>query len=588
MKIKIEQTPLNLPKISETSKASYIGYILIVLAVIGIVFLSPLIFAFGKSGSRAQVLGKDYRTLSKKEIIAKLENDFPLNTEIKLFAKDRLYIIKPSSIDAKINTGKMASTILYRRLNLGVKNYVTAFFEAKDFDLEVDVDIDKLETEINMIADQIDKPFIPTEIINEKASLKIKDGELGVEVDRSKLREDVLSILRKYTMDDENVVPVYIIGVLPTDSQKTAAIEMAKKLTNKKIFLNWENNKNEVLTESIISWVDFESSCNNDKVYEYVTNFNNSVKQLPRDASFRFENNKVTQFEASRDGFEIDLVKMSNDVCTNINVWANQNEMEITYELPLIKTVAKIQTNDVNDLGIKELIGRGTSSFRHSSEIRNWNVEKGAEIINRVLVAPGETFSFIKNLGEVSLDNGFKKAYVINKGKTVLDVGGGICQVSTTLFRAMLNAGLNITDRKGHAYRVGYYEEDSKPGFDATVFIPNPDLKFVNDTGKYVLIQSFYDGVNKTLAYEIYGTSDGRKVEIANYKQWDATPAPPDVWIDDPTLKPGQVVKDESKVPGLKTSFDWKVTKDGNILHQKTYVTSYVPWAAVYRRGPQI
>jgi vancomycin resistance protein YoaR len=175
------------------------------------------------------------------------------------------------------------------------------------------------------------------------------------------------------------------------------------------------------------------------------------------------------------------------------------------------QTAAKIKTGDINKFGIRELIGKGESSFSHSSEIRNHNVAKGAEIVNQILVAPGEEFSFIKNLGEVSSEVGFKKAYVIKQGKTELDVGGGICQVSTTLFRAALNAGLDITERKAHAYRVSYYEEDSKPGFDATVFIPKPDLRFINDTDNHILIQSRYDGNKKHLTYEIFGTNDGRK-----------------------------------------------------------------------------
>lgn len=187
------------------------------------------------------------------------------------------------------------------------------------------------------------------------------------------------------------------------------------------------------------------------------------------------------------------------------------------------------------------------------------------------------------------MEAGFKNAYIIKEGHTILDVGGGICQVSTTLFRAMLDAGLNIIERQAHAYRVVYYEEDSKPGFDATVFIPSPDLKFINDTSNYVLIRSIYDGTNKSLVYEIYGTNDGRKIEISNYKQWGAQPAPPDIYNDDPTLPVGTVVQDEHKVPGLNTSFDWKVTKaDGTVLHQKTYTSNFVPWAAVYRRGTKI
>lgn len=569
-------------------KNNHILIISLAIAFVILIFCLPLILGFGKSGAGTMVLERDYSLLSKKEIMNKLKNDFLYNGMVVVTNSGREFKIKLDDISASIDYDKMASTMLYRRLNLGIKNYVMAFLEKKDFELIVTWDKTKLGAEIIRISEQIDKPYIPTEIILEEKIIKIKDGELGVEVDKNELANLIVNKLQKYSMDKSDVIPTKLLGIIPNENEKIEAINLAKKIIEKKVSFNWEGSSNPISTETMISFIGFDKNCNNNKVFEFVSSFSNSVKQSPRDASFKFENNKVISFESSRDGFEVDQNKMNNDICQNLKEWSNSDKIEIKYELPLIKTMAKIKTDEVNDLGIKELIGRGTSSFRHSSEIRNWNVEKGAEIVNRILVAPGETFSFIKNLGEVSLDNGFKKAYVINKGKTVLDVGGGICQVSTTLFRAMLDAGLDITDRKGHAYRVSYYEEDSKPGFDATVFIPNPDLKFINDTGSYVLIQSFYDGVKKTLTYEIYGTKDGRKTEISNYKQWDASAAPPDVWIDDPTLRPGQVVKDESRVPGLKTSFDWKVTKEGEILHQKTYVTNYVPWAAVYRRGPQI
>ncbi len=575
------------PLTGQGRKTPYIVLFLGIVGLLGIILISPLIFAFGKTGKEAKVLGLSYATLNKKEIGEKLNNDFDFDKNINLIYGDQNFEIKMSSVSAKINTNKMVSTLLYRRLNQGIKSYITAFWENKDFELEINWDKNKLGEEINKIADQINKPFIPTEIVA-NGQIKIKEGSLGLEVDKDKLALEVVSILKKYLINEKNIIPVNVIGTLPTDEEKSKALELAQKLSNKKIVFYWEGNKTDALPATLISFVGFGKSCNTDKIAEYTVNFNNSIKKEPQNASFKFENGKVLQFESAKDGYVIDETKMKGDICQNLETWSNNSDGEIKYEIPLIKSQPKIKTDEVNNLGIKELIGRGTSSFRHSSDIRNYNVQKGAGIVNRILVAPNETFSFIKNLGEVTLDNGFKQAYVINKGKTVLDVGGGICQVSTTLFRAMLDAGLNITDRKGHAYRVSYYEEDSKPGFDATVFIPNPDLKFVNDTGNYVLIQSFYDGVKKTLAYEIYGTKDGRKVEISNYKQWDASPAPPDVWIDDPTLPPGKVVKDESKVPGLKTSFDWKVTKDGQIIHQKTYVTNYTPWAAVYRRGPQL
>lgn len=565
-----------------------IGLIIIILGLVSTILVSPLILAFGKSGRGTMVLGHDYSVLSKNEIVAKLNNDFPFDKNIKLTNGDRVYEVKVSSLSAEIDTEKTASTLLYRRLNSGIRSYVMAFLEKKDFGLEVVWDKNKLGEEITKIADQINRPFIPTEIVYHAGKISTTVGEIGLELDKNELANQIVTDLKSYNIANTNKLPIKSIGELPNRDEEEKAIGLAQKIVSKKITFYWDNRTDELLAETSVNFVGFDNSCNLENIADYVKVFSASVKQDPRDASFKFENNKVLQFESSRDGYAIDVKKMINDICKNIVGWANDGQKEIKYDLPLITTLAKVKTNEVNDLGIKELIGRGTSSFRHSSDIRNFNVQKGSEIVNRILVAPGDTFSFIKSLGEVTLDNGFKQAYVINKGKTVLDVGGGICQVSTTLFRAMLDAGLNITDRKGHAYRVSYYEEDSKPGFDATVFIPNPDLKFVNDTSNYVLIQSFYDGVKKTLAYEIYGTNDGRKSEISNYKQWDAAPAPPDVWIDDPTLPPGKVVKDESKVPGLKTSFDWKVTRNGEILHQKTYVTNYVPWAAVYRRGPQI
>jgi len=564
--------------------------LIITVSISGTILSLPLALAFGKSGRDIKVLGKDFSMLSKREILGRLDRDFPLMGTIKLNEKmskdDRLFIVELSSIAAEIDKEKMISDLLYRRINQGLLKYIGAFFQGRDFKLEIKLDDSKFDKEIDRIASQIEKPFIPSELLIEKGEVKVKDGQLGKRVDINILKENILKIITGYNLDNRVEIPVEIIGFLPKADIKLEVIKKASKLINKKIVLTWEEEKSEVEKAQIINWIGFGDGCNLNKISGFVETFDNSIKREPREAVFKFENGKVVEFEASRDGFLIDSAKLKETLCQEISNWTESEKKEIVVELPLILIAPKINTESVNDLGIKELLGRGTSSFRHSSTIRNFNVEKGSSIINRILVAPDETFSFLKALGEVTLDNGYKKAYVIKKGKTELDVGGGVCQVSTTFFRAILDAGLDITERHAHAYRVSYYEEDNRPGFDATVFIPSPDLKFINDTGHHLLIQSIYDGKNKKLIYEIYGTSDGRKVEISNYRQWDAQPAPPDVWIDDPTLSPGKVVKDESKVPGLKASFEWKVTKNGEVLHQKTFSSAYVPWAAVYRRGP--
>jgi vancomycin resistance protein YoaR len=560
---------------------------IIIAIVLGVILFLPLIISFGKSGRETAVLGKNYSLLGKKEIEEKLQKDFPLPEEIILSDDERQFNLNLASLSAKVNEEKMVSNLLYRRLNQGLSKYIMAYFKKNEFDLEISVDNKKLEEKLTEISGQIEKPFIPSELVLEKGKVVIKDGQLGKKVEVVALKNNILLNLKKYR-SEEISIPVTTLGQLPTLEQKELTMKNAEKLIVKKIFLKWMEEKSEMEKETLINFLSFDNRCQEEKVKEYIESFNESIKKEAKDAAFKFENGKVIEFEAAKNGYSVDKDKFIDLVCSQLYSWKDSQEIEIIVELPLIMTEPKIKTDEVNNLGIKELLGRGTSSFRHSSEIRNFNVEKGSSIVNRILVAPDETFSFVKNLGEVTMESGYKKAYIIRAGKTELDVGGGICQVSTTLFRAILDAGLPITERKAHAYRVSYYEEDSKPGFDATVFIPSPDLKFVNDTGHHLLIQSTYDGKIKKLTYEIYGTSDGRKVEISNYRQWDAAPAPPDVWIDDPTLPPGKVVKDESRIPGLKTSFEWKVTRGEEIIHQKTFVSSYVPWAAVYRRGPSL
>lgn len=561
--------------------------ILIIISILFLAlasFLAPLGFGFGKTGKETTVLGKNYSLLGKKEIINKLELEFPMVGNLVFIEGERAFTVNLASISAKINTDQTASNLLFRRLKQGIGKYIRAFFQNKDFELVVDFDEEKLTKIITEIAAQIDKPFIPAEIILDK-KVEIVDGELGQSTNQDRFKEMIVDRLKRYEIEGEATIPIDKVGEVPNDKEKETALEMAKDYVGKSVTFEDGEVSTEVNDKVLVNWINFGGGCQQQKINEFVDNLSQSLKKEAQDAVFNFEGGKVVDFLPAKEGYSIDGEKMKTEICRNFLNWRNLGKKNIISGLPLIKVQPKINNSDVNNLGIKELLGRGTSSFKHSSEIRNWNVEKGASIVNRILVPPGETFSFIKSLGEVSLDNGYKKAYIIRQGKTELDVGGGICQVSTTLFRAMLDAGVNIVARQAHAYRVSYYEEDTKPGFDATVFIPKPDLTFVNDTSHHILIQSYYDGNNKKLTYEIYGTSDGRKTVIDNYKQWGAAPAPPDVWIDDPTLPAGKVVKDESRVPGLKTAFDWTVTRNGEVINQKTFTSSFVPWAAVYRRG---
>ena len=213
------------------------------------------------------------------------------------------------------------------------------------------------------------------------------------------------------------------------------------------------------------------------------------------------------------------------------------------------------------------------------------NVALTAAKLNGILLAPGETFSFNQTIGDVSAETGFQQAYIIKEGRTVLGDGGGVCQDSTTMFRAALDAGLEIVQRNAHAYRVSYYEQNSPAGIDATVYSPSPDFKFKNDTPAHILIQTTVNTGANYLKIEVYGTSDGRVSTISNARLWDQVPPPPALYQDDPSLPNGQVKQIDWEAWGAKAAFDWKVVRGSETLHEKTFYSNYRPWQAVYLRG---
>lgn len=553
-----------------------------------IILLAPLVLNYNKSGNNTFVVDKDYSHLSRSEIINRLNQDFIIPQKINLQFDTQVFYLNTASISASINTDKTAGSLLYRRLDEGIFKYIKYFFNPKKFSLKIDYDDKQLNEVVENIASQIEKPFVPTELVLKNKNITVSPGVSGLFVNQELIKKTIVNNLEFAKFNDSILIETKVVGEIPNSTQVEQTIDRAKKIIDKSIVLSTDLDTITIDDQTLISWIDFNNGYQLDKINIYTQNIAKSFTKDPVDAVFKFQDGQVTEFKPAQNGIIVNPDSLSQEIMASfINLEkSNEKQEKLTPSFESIEP--KIKNSDVNDLGIKELLGKGTSTFWHSSAIRNINITKGSSIVNRILVAPGDTFSFVKSLGEVSLAAGYKQAYIIRQGKTELDVGGGVCQVSTTLFRAMLDAGLNITERKNHAYRVSYYEEDSKPGFDATVFIPSPDLKFVNDTAHHVLIQSVLDMDNRRLTYEIYGTSDGRKVNISNYRQWDSTPPPPDVWIDDPTLPVGKVVKDEQAIRGLKTAFDWTVTdKDGNILHQKTFQSNFAAWAAVYRRGPQ-
>lgn len=306
----------------------------------------------------------------------------------------------------------------------------------------------------------------------------------------------------------------------------------------------------------------------------------------PVEALFTFQNGKVLSFRASSDGQEVNMRALKSQVAAKTqNLVLEEKPQTIIISLPIKVLKPKITTDKVNSFGIKELIGLGTSLFQHSIPNRVYNITLASTRLNGILIPPGEVFSFNKALGDVSAFTGYQQAYVIQNGKTVLGDGGGVCQVSTTLFRAALNAGLPIIERTAHAYRVGYYEQDSPPGIDATVYGPSVDLKFKNDTGKHILIQTAIDPNVERLTFMLYGTKDGRIAIVNKPVILSQTPPLPPNYQDDPTIPKGVIKQIDFEAWGANVYFTRQVVKDGKTIISDKFVSNFQPWQAIYLRG---
>lgn len=323
-----------------------------------------------------------------------------------------------------------------------------------------------------------------------------------------------------------------------------------------------------------------------EKLHEILAPYIETINKDPIDALFTFQNGKVTTFKPSEEGRIVDI----DDIKKNLNyqfekILAKQKTQKIIIPIAVRVLSPKVTTDKANNLGIKELIGVGESLFRGSIQNRIYNVSLAASRFQGVLIAPGEVFSFNKILGDVSSFTGYKQAYIIQNGKTILGDGGGVCQVSTTFFRALLNAGLPIVERNQHSYRVGYYEQDSPPGLDATIYVPSVDLKFKNDTNEYILIQTQINQETQQLSIFLYGTLDGRVINISQPIITNRIPPPPDLYQDDSTLPKGTIKQVDFKAEGSKVTFTREVTKNGKRIIFDNFISNYAPWQSVYLRG---
>lgn len=376
------------------------------------------------------------------------------------------------------------------------------------------------------------------------------------------------------------------IEVNPTQPQTTDAnLAFVKEKAEKVIFApltitlgdkKWELHPTKKL--EFLTYDEAKQDLGFDKAVfrTYLDSLAPEVNELPRGSVATTSDNKVIGFILNQAGLEL-------------NIEASADAVREAYfkQEPAVELKTKSVSGPINPAayGIIALLGEGKSKFTGSAQGRINNLSLAAERTNGVLVPPGSVYSMNDSIGEVSGKTGYDTAYIIVGSRTVLGEGGGVCQTSTTLFRAVLNAGLPIVSRHPHAYRVGYYELESPPGIDASIFQPSLDFQFKNDTPNYILVESSVDLDQKQLTFKLYGTPDGRKVEMTEPVISSQSPPPAPSYQDDPTLAKGVTKQVDFAAWGANVSFTRTVTRDDKVLYNDVFKTNYQPWRAVYLVG---
>lgn len=386
-------------------------------------------------------------------------------------------------------------------------------------------------------------------------------------------------------IDDLSLEPIYLNlsndePKITIDNSKDAFEKVEKALELFPAKITYEKNEWLIDKNQAAQWLAFkyndasyeiELGFNHDLVAQYLNNLSSKINIEAKEGKFKIAGSRVAEFQASRTGKALNIEQSIAEIEKSF-FQENKNSVALVVD----ESQPAVEVGSVNDLGIKELVGVGQSNFSGSPVNRRKNIKVGSSSINGILIKPGEEFSLVKALGEIDGAHGYFPELVIKGNETKPEYGGGLCQIGTTMFRVCLDAGLPITERRPHSYRVVYYEP---AGMDATIYSPRPDLKCINDTGHYLLLQTRIDG--NLLYFELWGTKDGRTVELTKPILSNITSPPAMKTIKTTDLEVGQKKCTESSHKGADAVFTRIITKANGEKVEEKWESHYRPWQAV-------
>ncbi len=580
---------------SRTKKAS-----ILTAGGVGLLALLYLVYAMlflGRVYPNVFVGSSQYSGLKESEVTARLTKavEATLAQPLNLTFEDKTYTIsaKDANWEADLNATVTAVMGMGRDRDWywNIYDRITAPVYNRALTITAKQDDNYLTTTIATIAEAVDTPAVDATATFDEGKLVVTHQKDGQVINQEELSRDILNRWSSGSTHPIELKRQTAKPAIVVDDEEILRAK-AEELAAGKLSLVWPTGKKELTTDEMRSLVDFigtkkpgvlgntqilTAAFTENRSKSFLQELANaSINEPAKEPKLGIKEGKVTILEAAGQGKVVDIETSAAAVLAALQA-TSVEPVTLTFKT----AEPTITAENLDSLGIKEIIGRGETNFTGSPTNRRINIINGVRLLQSTLVKPGDEFSTVKTLGAVDGTTGFLPELVIKENKTTPEYGGGLCQVSTTLFRSVLAAGLRVTERQNHSYRVSYYEPPI--GLDATIYLPKPDFKFHNDTGNHILVQG--QVIGNRVIFELWGTKDGRTSAVSDPIVTNILPPPPEVRVETDTLFRGEVKQTEKPHEGATAVAYYTVMKDGKVLHKQTFKSVYKPWAAKFLVG---
>jgi vancomycin resistance protein YoaR len=595
--------------------AALLGGLLLFTLSIGVTTGGYQLYYAGHIFPGISVAGVDISDLTPEEAALRLNQSltYPYAGQILFREGDKVWLAAPAQLGMVFDVGASVQSAYRVGRSGGLFGSLAAQVNAWQggvnvppvilFDGRVAYDY------LQAIAAQIDKPVVEASLTIEGTQVIDTPGQVGrlLNVDAS-----MVNLMAQLQSFQDGEVTLVIEAQSPQVLDARAPAATARQILSAPLTLSLPNMQsgdpgpwvvdvqtlaNMLLVERAVSLTvpagsgeQYQVSLNVTVLQPFLEGISASLDRGPENARFIF-NDDTRQLDLIRSaviGRKLDVSATIAAIQQKILQGEHNIPLELIYTQPAVGNDATAQS-----LGIAALVSEQSTYFRGSNSERIQNIQAASTRFHGLLVAPGQTFSMAEALGDISLENGFQEALIISNGRTITGVGGGVCQVSTTLFRTVFFAGYPIVERYAHAYRVGYYEQSAygydsnMAGLDATVFVPLVDFKFTNDTPYWLLMMTYVPPNAYRLTWKFYSTSDGRTVDWPTTTgPQDVVPAPDPLFQENSDLEPGEMKQVDWSADGANVTVTRTVRRGGQVLYNDTFATHYTAWQAVCEYGP--